>query len=538
MRLHPSSVLLLLCWAVLSAVSIWSRPLLPIDETRYANVAWEMYSSGDWLVPRVHGEPYSHKPPLLFWLISLGWTLLGEYPWVARLVGALIVLADLFLLAAVARRLWPDDARTATLAPWVFYSSLAVALFSTTLMFDLLMTSAVLLAVLGLLESRERRRGWLLFALGMGLGLLAKGPAVFLYLLPVALAAPWWRASRAGNGYGYLFVSLLLGVALALCWAIPAVLRGGETYRDMLLWGQTAGRMTSAFAHDRPWWWYLPLLPLLLLPWTLWPALWRALYGLLRQAAGAERFCLVWLGAGLLGFSLVSGKQVHYLLPLLPAWALLASRAIGQLPVARPGRATCALLALPWLLTGLVLAIWPLLGDRPQIPEWLQQLSPWAGGALVLLVLIWIVPVRRSSTALGLATLPLAFLMLLHIVVLRPIAPGFALRPLHHTLTEAQLDGRPVALAAHFRDQYPFSLPLARPVTLLGEGEEITWAQRHPEGLVVINHKRLDSAQKQAAQGYQAMRSGYSVIWLASALQDRPGLLLGELPVEASSAPE
>ena len=63
--------------------SIWLRPLWPVDETRYASVAWEMWLRGDFLVPYVNGEPYSHKPPLLFWLIQLGWGLVRRQRLVA-----------------------------------------------------------------------------------------------------------------------------------------------------------------------------------------------------------------------------------------------------------------------------------------------------------------------------------------------------------------------------------------------------------------------------------------------------------------------
>jgi hypothetical protein len=59
---------------------IWLRPLWPVDETRYASVAWEMWLRGDFLVPYINGEPYSHKPPLLFWLIHAGWIWLPQDP--------------------------------------------------------------------------------------------------------------------------------------------------------------------------------------------------------------------------------------------------------------------------------------------------------------------------------------------------------------------------------------------------------------------------------------------------------------------------
>ncbi len=60
-------------WVLLLMLALLSRHLLAVDETRYVSVAWEMWLRGDWLVPHLNGEPYDHKPPLLFWLIHLSW---------------------------------------------------------------------------------------------------------------------------------------------------------------------------------------------------------------------------------------------------------------------------------------------------------------------------------------------------------------------------------------------------------------------------------------------------------------------------------
>ena len=61
----------------MSAVALLSRPLLPIDETRYLTVAWESHQEGNHLVSHLNGETYAHKPPLLFWLINAVWKITG-----------------------------------------------------------------------------------------------------------------------------------------------------------------------------------------------------------------------------------------------------------------------------------------------------------------------------------------------------------------------------------------------------------------------------------------------------------------------------
>ena len=107
-RLERPLLALLAGWAVFSVASIWLRPLWPVDETRYASVAWEMWLRGDFLVPYINGEPYSHKPPLLFWLIQLGWGLFGVNDWWPRLVAPLCALAAVPLLSRLGHLLWPQ----------------------------------------------------------------------------------------------------------------------------------------------------------------------------------------------------------------------------------------------------------------------------------------------------------------------------------------------------------------------------------------------------------------------------------------------
>ncbi len=112
---------LLALWLLLLLLSLLTRPLLPVDETRYVGVAWEMWRRGDFLVPYLNGAPYSDKPPLFFWLIHAGWWLFGVNEWWPRCVAALVSLAALWATANLAWRLWPRDAMTRQLVPWVLF---------------------------------------------------------------------------------------------------------------------------------------------------------------------------------------------------------------------------------------------------------------------------------------------------------------------------------------------------------------------------------------------------------------------------------
>lgn len=524
---------LLLLWGLLTAVALWARPLAPIDETRYAAVAWDMWAHGHWLVPHLNGEAYSHKPPLLFWLIQLGWAVFGVVDWVPRLITALATLADLFLIGALARRLWPQDAASARLAPWLFYGCFYVALFGTMLMFDLLLATTVLLGLLGLLGAAEHggRGHWALYALGIGLGVLCKGPAVLVYLLPVALLAPWWQGGARVGGwwrwYRNVGLAVLAGAALALCWALPAAIVGGAEYREMIFWGQTAGRMVQSFAHQRPWWWYLPILPAILLPWPLWLPLWRALPGLRTDFGRAGRFCVAWCLPGFLVFSAVSGKQVHYLLPLLPALLLLAARALTQRPRGG-GWLGQALVLAPFALLGLVAAIGPFLAARQGWPDWVAEVSPWWGLGVVLLVLVWARVLRARSDPRWLAVLPVFCGALLYAGVVRIAAPTLDARPIAAQIAALQAQGVSVAHPGKYHGEFQFAGRLQQPLQVIARGSELDWAKANPQGALLLRHRALDTQARTAAVFVQPYREREAALWRAATLIEHPEYLAGE----------
>ena len=309
-----------LLWLVLMAVALYARPLMPVDETRYLAVAWDMWLDGNYLVPHLNGTAYSDKPPLLFWLMNAGWWVFGVNEWWPRLVAPLFGLASLYLTARLADALWPGERLIRETVPLILFASLFWTLFTSLTMFDMMLAVFTLLGILGMLKVWRLgdKSGWVMLILAIGFGALAKGPAILLHLLPVAFTAPWWapKLSQTPDNpivswrqwYVGVLVSVVLGTVIGLAWAIPAGMSGGEEYRNAIFWGQSAGRIVNSFAHQRGWWWYLMIIPVMLLPWTIWPPFWRALKR--RQTGfldGGVRLCVVWFGFALVVFSLISG---------------------------------------------------------------------------------------------------------------------------------------------------------------------------------------------------------------------------------------
>lgn len=514
--------LLLAAITALAAVQLWLRPLLPVDETRYLSVAWEMWQRGDWLVPYLNGEPYSHKPPLLFWLVNALWWLFGVSELAARLVTPLLSLLALLLTARLAARLWPDEQqRVMALTPWLLFGGLFWNNFFTLVQFDLLLVVAALIAWHGILDARRRPlRGWLLTGCAIGLGVLAKGPVILLPVLPAVLLAPWWAGSRRLHWRSWYLGglgALLLGSALALLWAIPAGWQGGESYRQAIFWGQSAGRLVDSFAHRSPWWSYLVWLPLMLLPWLLWPQLWRA--ARLGEWDSGVRFCVAVLIPALLLFSLISGKQGKYLLPLLPLLALLMARWLAQLP--RPdGGYRLYFVALLLAIGGAGLL---LVRGWPELPPWLAQIPLLWGLALLLWAGVFLVLRLPLAGAVRAAALGSAlWTLVMYLAVAELARPPFELQATSQALAELQRAGRPLAWLGKYHGQFHFLGRLTERIEpLAGRAQLEAWLETHGDGYVLINYK---SAVRELPAGLllQSYRGGSLVVWPAAQLRVQP----------------
>lgn len=518
-----------------------ARPLLPIDETRYAAVAWEMWLRGDALLPVLNGEPYAHKPPLLFWLIHAGWAVFGVQVWWLRLIAPLFAAGTLVLTVLLARQLWPERPEAARIAPFILLASLLFSYFSSALMFDMVLAFFVALGLLGLVrawrlgDAGGRPGGFVLLGLGLGGALFAKGPVGLLHLLPAALLAPWWmRAQRPPwrRWYAGVAAALAGGAALILAWAVPAGLAGGEPYRQAIFWGQTAHRMVDSFAHRAPAWFYLAALPWMLAPWLLWPRWWRGLRAPgysggdgpagqpvagaepgdsgLRLALGGALFCLVF-------FSFVSGKRWHYLLPEFTLFALVVARGLAGRPggsAAPPGRWSLAVPGGTLLaLGGVALAAAPRLAAQLGLAD--QGRPLWIGGAAAAACGVALlgcrpatarVDVRRIATATVLAV---ASLMLAVDVAMRE---PYDLTAVGDRLSQLQQAGRPLAVAGQYHGQWTLAGRLRQPLQTLQTDRVEAWLAAHPGGRVVVIHR--DPTELPAA-GTVEYRRRYRGAWVA-----------------------
>ena len=186
-------MLLLLFVPALLLYPCLSFPLFEPDESRYAEIPREMIQHGDWITPRLQGEPYLEKPPLLYWLTAVSFQLFGVHDWAARLPPALAVHGCILVLYFLGRRGFGE----ATAFRGALMLSLAPGFMSIgrLLLIDGVLTFCTTLALFSAFEavrgSRLRWGWWLLSAVACGLGVLSKGPVALALLAPPFVLHRW-----------------------------------------------------------------------------------------------------------------------------------------------------------------------------------------------------------------------------------------------------------------------------------------------------------------------------------------------------------
>ncbi len=405
---HPTRWLLLLA-GVVYLPWLGAEPVYTTLEGLRMVPAREMLATGDWVVPRLNGDPYLAKPPLVYWAIATLSAPIGDVTIVSgRLVSVLSMIGTMLLVAAFGRRhLGP---RAGFLAAVITgFAALAFEKGSRAELEALLLVTSTggLLALYEACRSpRHRARATLLAGLGIGLAILTKGPVP---LIAFATAGAALVAVAESRLLALRTVAAAGALALLVCvpWvaALFSTFEQGELSRVLQV--EVFQRVESADAvNEEPFYYYLVALARGMAPWSL---LLPGLAVLAQRDARTGKgplfaFLMAWSVATLLALSISSGKETRYLLPTYPAWALLV--AWGWCERRRlPGLQAYGRI----LLNGLLVASW---GVPLALPVVAYQIDPEllpVGLALAAVMLAGraaiALGVRRDATAIVLAGL-------------------------------------------------------------------------------------------------------------------------------------
>jgi 4-amino-4-deoxy-L-arabinose transferase-like glycosyltransferase len=310
------------------------------DEPRYAWIARGMAETGDWVTPRLYGQPWFEKPVLYYWGAALSFKLFGVNEVAARLPSALSALLATLGMAWLARRVYG----TAT-ARWLLLllpSTVGMIGFShaaaTDMPFSGMLTIAMVCAavVLGLTRDEHTpilpRTPWLalaLFGVFLGLAVLAKGPAAMV--LCGGAVFFWGTFTKRWKDVFRLFhpVAVLAFCVTGLPWYVLCARRNPDFFRVFIIEHNFKRYLTPEFQHIQPFWFYVPVLLVAFLPWTA-MLVWSGAVGLrelvrTRSASGVTWLLICWAGFCVAFFSTSHSKLPGYILPAIPAIGLLTA---------------------------------------------------------------------------------------------------------------------------------------------------------------------------------------------------------------------
>lgn len=498
------------------------------DEPRYVSIARAMAESGDWVTPRLNGEPWFEKPVLYYWGAAAAFTVAGESEAAARAPSAVAMsLAALALIALAARQSGGSALALAFVLPsmlatiafaraasmdMVFAAMLTLAFVAGARLADLLVAAGDGLRAVG--RGREQRTWRLAWGVALGLAVLAKGPAA---LLLAGASVATWALLRRRWRLAFAFahpISLAAFAAVALPWYVLCAMRNPEFLRVFLVEHNVQRFLTPVFAHEQPWWYFGGVLVAGLLPWTvtLVPAVRDACRGIGARgpssAAGrtdsggptggsaVALLALCWAVVPFVFFSVSRSKLPGYILPMFPPLAWLVAQALarglespdrGRGPLAGVGATLLAVGgALALAAPALVPAAFAPAVEALGLTTWGVAIAA-AGAGIALLGLR-----RRGWLALGLTATVMAMLV---IGVTTRIMPS--LDPL--------LTSRAAAAAAIREAQggpiYEFGLERTMDFGLdyYLRRDVPEWSPEAGEGVVIV---RATTARTFAASGY------------------------------------
>ena len=338
----PLTLALFLAIIVLYVYGLGHLPFVGPDEARYAQVAREMFERGDLVTPTLGGHLWFEKPALLYWLMIGSYTVFGVSEWSARLGPAICGLLSILAMFWLGGRVSNAVNRIGLCSGLMLASSLGFIVFSRAASFDVVVTMTLTWALAFFIASeisnneKQRRRLLAGFYVFIGASLLAKG--LIGLVIPLGIVTGYFLLRRklpAKSVWASLWWGLPLSALVAATWYGPMLARhGGHFVDEFIVQHHFARYLSNTYHHPAPAYFYLVILILLSLPWTPFAIdamlqvrkwLWKSDEPVTR----IRTFALASIIVPLVFFSFSNSKLPGYILPVLPALALLGGERLA-----------------------------------------------------------------------------------------------------------------------------------------------------------------------------------------------------------------
>lgn len=389
------------------AIHLGGFPLLDADEGRNAEVGREMAETNDYVMPRYNALPYLDKPVVYFAAEAAAMEVLGPTEVAARLPAYLFTIATAAVLFWFARKVWGGEAPY--IAAIVFLAMPLTIAFARTVIFDsalMFFCTVALVAFYFAIEEKNARWSILAWA-AMGVAMITKGPVVFVLVLFVVI--PYgWRSLR--HLFPILGIAAFAAIIAPWVWGVSQVVP--EFLRYVVV-TETAARMaTKELQRTGPPWYFVPYLLAGAMPWSL-----VALFSWKSLKRRDLLFVALWVIIPFVFFSISQSKRPQYILPLMPAIALMVAR-VWQETKTRAA-------AIVFAVFGGILLLAPLVLHRtkmkPEIAAVADDTALALGGAFVLGGIVALFAKRKEWVLVALS-LPVLLIPLITNELMQAIA--------------------------------------------------------------------------------------------------------------------
>ena len=430
------------------------------SEGRWSEVTREMQLTQNYFWPTINGRVYYDKPVPSYWLIAAAAHLTGGVDEVAsRLPSALAGLLGILLLMALTRRLY--DGRTAIFAGCILATSYGYVFWSRIASADIETVTGVLAALTLYFCNRERRHGWWIVGLWLIMAVTALTKGLHAFALPLlvigvySLIAQGWRnlANKVSHGsfkdrvawfvtqneWFFNRMTLLAMTIAALIYLLPfaaSLLVTNSNLGLSMVLRENLIRFVEPFDHQEPIYLYSYIIFVLMAPWCLFlPAAMVQAHS--KPAGKSDRFVLAYFWATFIFFTLSGSRRNYYLLPVLPAAAILVARLFVSMRetwnrwvrwLVQGGYVLSVSIVLLIVVATGIIAFLPSLrpGAVNDLPPLAEQ-SVWFGFWVFLAMLIVLVPVawslRPQRLALSMLFTAYSFMLFLFVYVLPKSEP-------------------------------------------------------------------------------------------------------------------